>query len=57
MKKILIILLTLLFCTSCATLFPGKSYNKLKPKKIKNKSYSVEVMHNDDSVELVSYYE
>ncbi len=60
MKKLIIILLTLLFCMSCATLFPGNSRNKLKPKKNKKpkkKSYQVVLMQPAETVEYVSFYE
>lgn len=56
MKKITIIILAVLFCTSCATLFPGKSYNKLKPKPNK-KSYTTTLVQPADTVQEVAYYE
>lgn len=56
MKKLFVILLVLLFCTSCATLFPGRSYNKLKPKPNK-KSYTTTYVQPADTVQEVAYYE
>lgn len=56
MKKIFVILAVLLLFTSCATLFPGKSYNKMKPKPNK-KSYTTTFVQPAESVQEVAYYE
>lgn len=52
MKKTIFLVSLLLVLSSCATLYPGKSYNRAKPKKIKNKSYQIEYLYKDDCISL-----
>lgn len=56
MKKIFVILLVMLCLTSCATLFPGKSYNRMKPKP-KKKSYTTTYVQPAETVQQVAYFE
>ncbi len=69
MKKLIMILITLLFCMSCISIKPGRRFKKspgkiyIKPKtkkKPNKKSYSLVVMQSEEtqeSVELVTFFE
>ncbi len=52
MKKIIIVLFTLLLCMSCASLFPGKSYNKIKLKKVNYSSVEGEASYKLPAAEF-----